>query len=92
MAFDKHWSFLFCRPIDDSKPQQPQQPAPVTMDGANTHTFLQTKLFPSINDVAKLISDASNRFDRDHNGVHKLLDECREAVKCLDEKSVTRDG
>jgi hypothetical protein len=98
MAFNKHWSSLFRRPVDDShqQPQQPQrqhsQPAPGAVDSSNTYTFLQTKLLASTKDLAKLISDTSNRFDRDHDGVNKLLEECRGVIKSLAEKSVTRDS
>lgn len=98
MAFNKHWSSLFRRPVDDSHqhPQQPQrqhsQLAPGVVDGSNTYTFLQTKLLASTQDLAKLISDTSNRFDRDHDGVNKLLEECREVIKAIAEKSVTRDS
>ena len=93
MAFNKHWSSLFHKPPDNSQhpPQQPQ-PAPGAVDGANTYTFLQTKLLASTKDLAKLISDTSNRFDRDQDGINQLLDECKTVVKSLAENCATRDG
>ena len=88
MAFNRHWSSLFRRPQYDPQQQQPGEPS---SSSESPFAFVETRLLASTKDLAKLITDAAVRSERDQGEITKLLDECRELVKTLKGELAVRD-